>query len=512
MVGEVAVQALSTTVPMSSPLGSSNGNTIAGLSTEEPMLEYKEKQHIDSLNLSTNDEHTSFILVFDFPDISNANIQHAADHIKESLDIALRRFPLSTTDKLVSHKHVHHTNSASIPQETFEVSVCKTALSTASFQQLCSRGVLVTYLEEPIDSASKPRSDDDRVPACQLRTTFVRARGLFLTFRFPDARVDDASIHQFLRTFAAATRGELGRLSSDVLPKREAWVELDGGVAQKAHFPERDFDDGKPASMGSPQTVNRIFAISAEKVRGLQQAVERHIRFGQYAERIYPIDCLSALLWSTVLGARRRRLPLDTLTRFAMTVDARSEPGRPLSESSFGNVSVLAMAQSTVGDLLGVSSMSDGSEAMPSLYTGCLAQAALAIRRAVNAVDPDYAQQQLSTPAPVEDAREARDAITRALDMPNTGVRVRSQATLGADLKFGIPGIGGDGTPRWIRKPWISSEGDVVILPRRGGTEGDANWEFVVALEKDDMGCLVCLLERGWCTPPEELGGPELRA
>ncbi|KAI1085274.1 hypothetical protein F5B20DRAFT_590040 [Whalleya microplaca] len=414
----------------------------------------------------------------------------------------LRQFPM-LTDDLVLNEDAQHANSALLPPKAkespdiltrnFEVSVYETAFDTTSFERLCSRGVLGASLEESGGQRNKPRRDGDWIPTYAPRVTFVRNGGLFLEFKFPDVRVDDTPIFLLLRPFAAATRGEIDR--GDIAPDPTIRLQLDS-VDQKARYAECDPFTRIPPPVNSDQIPNRVFTVPTKRRPG---------RCSRSCRGTSGLDSIQS---------KSPPLTVCTITKFAMTVDTRSELEHTFSESPVGNLSVLAVVRSTVGELLGispvVSSMISGNATMPGLYTGSLAKAALAIHRAANAVHATYARQGPSTLALPENPQEAREVISRELNLPTTGVRASFQAMFGADLKFGIPGIGEDGTPRWVRKPWISSEGEVVILPRKGGIEGDANWEFAVALGKEDMRRLESILER--TTLVEQLGSPELQA
>jgi len=72
---------------------------------------------------------------------------------------------------------------------------------------------------------------------------------------------------------------------------------------------------------------------------------------------------------------------------------------------------------------------------------------------------------------------------------------VTSWQHLGADWVWNIPGTGGDGKARALRKPSYKSEGGIRILPRMKG--GNRDYEVLVCLEEGEMERMVRSLEEG---------------
>lgn len=126
---------------------------------------------------------------------------------------------------------------------------------------------------------------------------------------------------------------------------------------------------------------------------------------------------------------------------------------------------------------------SAGHLAMPDATMEEIADKALEIRTQLEEVDREYILQRLAVLSSLEKPTKASIAAQRACKATVGGIKFGSLVGFGADIDFGIPGTA-EGRPRWCRKPWMHDEGMINILPRRGGTGGDAPWEILVCLPK----------------------------
>ena len=108
------------------------------------------------------------------------------------------------------------------------------------------------------------------------------------------------------------------------------------------------------------------------------------------------------------------------------------------------------------------------------------------MRQAVKGVDNVYVDERLKTFSTLSDPTEVSKAYTRAMDTSNTGIDFSSWRDQGAGIEFGIPGTATSSVGFW-RKTWSPNDGAYNILPRKGGSKGDADWEISLGLSVTDM-------------------------
>ncbi|KAH6624057.1 hypothetical protein B0J18DRAFT_427172 [Chaetomium sp. MPI-SDFR-AT-0129] len=285
--------------------------------------------------------------------------------------------------------------------------------------------------------------------------------------------------------------------------------------------------------------IAKIFAIGAGTLRTLHFKVIREL------QRLYGLeptlgvsrtDVLCALVWIYVMRARAHngRVEATDLTRFATAVDVRRRlPADdilgPYPQSYLGNMFLRALADMSVGAMIDWAPDDSAEDQKPSegiqptvepsgenrklrkVRPAQLVDAAMAIRAALKKLcERDTLEKHiaLATQATTDDDPVAvkdddqqqppRDKITwpevdaavrRAIARHHTGLDASVGVTLGADVEYTIPGVcGGKPTkPSWMRRAYVAFDGAMTILPRQGGTKGDADWEVWLALRREDM-------------------------
>jgi hypothetical protein len=204
--------------------------------------------------------------------------------------------------------------------------------------------------------------------------------------------------------------------------------------------------------------------------------------------------------------------PVDT-THFATAVSVRGRlggvvagdddggddgDGNLFGEGYLGNMWVRALAGVTVGGLV------RDVEMRGPVTVEQVAEAAWCIRRAVmELLKPEVLRGHLALAARATDLEgvvapgegekvawpEVDTAVRRCIARHHTGLDVSVGVGLGADVEFEIPGVnGGEKTkPTWVRRAYVANDGSMNLVPRRGITKGDRDWEIWLALRREDM-------------------------
>lgn len=236
-------------------------------------------------------------------------------------------------------------------------------------------------------------------------------------------------------------------------------------------FPEYDFSSNDPTPLPNPATA-RILTFQATKLKQLKAAVTARLSALGFQHHISTADCLGGLIWTSIARARQPRLSNDAILSYAIAVDIRSKTEPPLPPSYFGNAVVHALAVADLAELVTPSG--------PAIDMDTIALAASRIRTALESVDDAYVHKRLALYAQVSDPTVIVQAFKRAIDMPNTGLDFSDWREQGADIEFSCEA-------NWVRKTWSANEGAVNFLPRRGGREGQADSEVLLALSGEDM-------------------------
>ena len=108
------------------------------------------------------------------------------------------------------------------------------------------------------------------------------------------------------------------------------------------------------------------------------------------------------------------------------------------------------------------------------------------MRQAVQDLNDAYVDERLKMFSMLADPADTSRAYTQAIDATHTGIDFSSWRDQGANCEFNIPGLARPTIDFW-RKAWSPNEGAYNILPRKGGSKGEANWEVSLGLSVIDM-------------------------
>ena len=252
-----------------------------------------------------------------------------------------------------------------------------------------------------------------------------------------------------------------------------------------------DFDENVKLPSQS-ECDSEMITISAQTVTDLKHRVSKWLKdLGLRDAWVSTIDCLSALLHVYIIRARGlHRAGSGGPAMFTTSVSIRDRLGDTLKHTDFGNLFT------TVSCRIDAPAFMSSTEQRPAALKH-ISAFAYRLREAIRQVDKNYIIPRLQVLSKLEGPLSACSASFRACMPRKFGVRMGSLVTFGADLDFGIPGTAGDGRPRWCRKPWMTAEGSINILPRRGGTQGDADWEILICLPREQMANLLLEWELG---------------
>lgn len=334
-------------------------------------------------------------------------------------------------------------------------------------------------------------SSTETWPAFAVQANFIEG-GLLLCFAFHHTVADGGSFTAFIKEFASDGRSR-ARVDSvielDLHTKRRLPYScgLSKSVRALQSFPEYDSSRVplRPQSIGPITT--RILTFPAETVRKLETAVNAQIKITHGCTAwASNVACLSSLIWVAVVRARRLRLSTMDIAKIGVAVNFRPVISPKLSDDYFGNAVVHTNAAARVFELVVDSMAAKIRDVRSSISISAVALAAHRMRQAVSTVNHTYVTERLQTFAALSYPQEVSEAYARALDTSHTGIDFSSWRDQGADLDFNIPGTATSKVDYW-RKAWSPNEGAYNILPRKGGSKGEADWEVSLGLSVVDM-------------------------
>ncbi|KAK7517771.1 transferase family-domain-containing protein [Phyllosticta citriasiana] len=355
------------------------------------------------------------------------------------------------------------------------------------YEKLHIRGMPQSELNtETFSSLPKNPRRGEKRPVFGFQVNFVDG-GLILCFTFSHKVLDGVSKNAVYEEFGRSMRLNPLEFSLDLPIKPRAVVPVSGQKSPAGTHACIEYDYGEPPTLSNRPATGRIFIFDAQCIAELKDAVMEHLRATDSSVWVSTCDCLCALLWTSVMNVRSRRLSPSTTVKFAQSVDARGKFTPPLPADYFGNAFLQPFATAQLGELVSTSVPECLEEHRSGVSTvAVIANAALNIRNTVQAVDKAFTQQRLDLWSSLQDPSSTLHAFWRALDMAEAGIFLSSWVSFGADVDFGIPGTT-TGRAQWIRKTRSASEGACNILPRKLGTKGDADWEVLVQLRIEDM-------------------------
>lgn len=478
------------------------------------------------------------LFCFPFPDPCRQ--QEAEHRIQQALSATILKWPFITGRVCPADDGEQH-NAVQVCYETPALAAFQDHILTvnnltaedlgSTYEELAEADMPPSALKMELLSTvpewPKPRG---AYPALAVQANFIQG-GLIICFAFHHAVADGGSFIQFIKAFAEATTSPVNPDAAVQcsVPTRIAYINApDNEVRALRSFPEYNASDVVARSILRPtkngfiikpllelisrltrkvwpydpyptgleprQITTRILTFDAETIQGLHCSINGLLKdFQDPPHWASPIACLSSLIWVAVVRARQNRLNPDDKAKIGIAVDARPSLELP---NYFGNAVVHTNAIAPVSELL------PGENANPRTRCGldidALARAAQHMRRATEGVTKKYVNDRLTTFSALADPTELPAIYGQAMDTSHTGIDFSSWIAQGADLEFGIPGIGTSTVAFW-RKAWSPNEGAYNILPRKGGSKGNANWEVSIGLSVEDME-KVCqqLQEGGW--------------
>lgn len=258
-------------------------------------------------------------------------------------------------------------------------------------------------------------------------------------------------------------------------------------------FPELDFDETKKVYPYPQSYRSRLIKFSAKVLMGLKDECLAYLLQALDVDDVYlsTTDVLSSLMWVSLLRARHagfNAADYNQTAPFATTIDWRlRDSDGVVPPDYFGNASsneaVITLNLRNIIHPETTQCQGNGAARLALARSGTIATCADQIRQTLLRVQPDTIEDRLALYVTFERPQDVPIASRRALRTHKQGVRVGSLADHGADIDFRIPGTGGggDGRPRFVRKPWAMENGLVNILPRR--RDSDDDWVVLVGAD-----------------------------
>nr|POF05875.1 o-acetyltransferase anaat [Quercus suber] len=380
-----------------------------------------------------------------------------------------------------------------------------------SYQQLCDRSMppssMFNELLYPPPHIPEP---GDVCAVFGLNANYIKG-GMLLCFNFHHCVFDGTSCVKLIREFARIMRRDeeipgISMLEADIIDARKTFEEAYSSSASPRSvdsFPEYSVNNLQTAKRGEAFDVTkRVITFSSTVIEQLKATVNK--AYGQEKGILSKQACLAALVWVVVMRARAVDLDPSGTAKLGIAVDFRPRMKNMIPPTFVGNAIVHTVAHAQVGKLavqhlfsrdIVLGRPKDAECTIKAILTG-----ALEIRDAVDTITQDTVRDRLQLFATIHDPAELHNNYAKALDLPGYGLDFSSWKDQCADLDFGIEGASSK-SPDYVRMTWLASEGALNILPRRSGSDGDANWEVLLGLrEKDWVGVQDDLLLGGWAT------------
>lgn len=378
-----------------------------------------------------------------------------------------------------------------------------------SYQDLCDRGMPPSHLRnEFLYPPPHIPTASDFCAVFSLFANFIDG-GLMLCFNFHHTVFDGTSCVKLIKEFARIMRGDpeipgISMLEVDINSARKEFGELYASTAGPPTFdafPEYVVNKSQLSNRKPGCDVTKhVLSFSSTTVEQLKAVI--NCFYGEEKGILSKQGCLAALIWVVVMRARAHALDGTGMAKLGIAVDFRPRMNNVIPATFMGNAIVHTVASLEV-DKLAVSCLSDKDsffddpdEARDTV--DAILTAALCIRDAVDVISQDSVLNRLNLFATIRDPTELPRNYTENLDLSGYGLDFSSWKDQCADLDFGIKGAATK-CPDFVRMTWLASEGALNILPRRGGSDGDADWEVLLGLREDDwVGVMADLLLGGW--------------
>ncbi|KAK5657554.1 hypothetical protein OQA88_3127 [Cercophora sp. LCS_1] len=443
-------------------------------------------------------------LILGFKHTNTASDHQAAiEFLKGRLNHVLTKYPF-LSGVFINGSEAHHPRViystdprrsilAVLASDVFTVQIWDDNTFPYTYQDLTTRnGLPVAMDKSTLCLLPSVEGPDVAVPPATLKINFIPG-GLLLGLSLHHGLLDGGSVVSFLAAFtspAPASPGSSLHLTSLKIFKISAAQKISAtlpSLPTALSLPEYAALPDPPVPGPQAPGTAKIFTLSSSLVNNLHPMGRAHVRnlHGDSAF-ISVSDHLQALTWVHTIRVRLAlgKVHRSETTTFATAVDIRRKMG--LDNAYMGNMFMRVLAQTTVDQLVGATSVSPPYDKA--------AEAAWLIRQAITTLDAnDMLERHVSVAAASVDPDQkwkpptVDRAVRHAVDRGRTGVDASVWTTLGGDMDFGIPGVQGDGKPDFVRKCWSPFPGAMNILPRKGVTRGEADWELLLALSVDEM-------------------------
>ncbi|KAI1812891.1 transferase family-domain-containing protein [Poronia punctata] len=309
-------------------------------------------------------------------------------------------------------------------------------------------------------------SPGERLPVVDFQANFIQG-GLLLTGAFHHVFGDATAYYTYLETWAEECRriqGETGarnEIPDAFFTDREKHMKPSGrNPGRVEDHPEilvlPFTPDSAPPKMLSLEHVGQVFRLSAEQLTALKaDASPANASTPSEQKWVSTNDALSALMWRSVMNAQFSSDDIDddAISIFNIAVDSRSRADPPVHARTLGNWLGWVAPTLAIRKML-----SPGKES--------LADAAVAIRKAVLQLTNQYVDDMGALIAKAEDMR--RIVATAFVDVPGRNCVQTSWYNLGI---YGLDwGKTLGGAIQMLRSPEIGViNGGSLVLPALPG-------------------------------------------
>ncbi|KIW52868.1 hypothetical protein PV05_08481 [Exophiala xenobiotica] len=359
-----------------------------------------------------------------------------------------------------------------------------------SYEELNEKGLPPSLIKPELVSALAESADEERAPVFRVQANVVEGGlivSLYLHHCISDGTgvgllisgsvlKDHSRFERHLDGQGYQTPSLSMRLDTFAHQKSVVRQELSYSCPNQINDRELQCKTFKPASEvnGCARIQGRgcVISIPLAGLAKLKEALEAHAGDSFISQN----DALQALLWHSMTRARIPSLSADASvkeSKLLMPVNIRNKLKKPLSEFYFGAAIDFASAK------------------MPLLHLDCssdtaLATSALAIRRAIAAVNEPYIRQAIALARYADPNTDVRDLQASNMDRSKgADMYVTSWEKLPcyeATFEMGL------GPPDWVRKPWSRDPGSCIVLPQ---DERKDYLEVVIQMTEDDMARLL---------------------
>ncbi|KAK6088128.1 hypothetical protein SCUP234_01194 [Seiridium cupressi] len=478
---------------------SRNGKGKAKAETEEElMFQFAQRlrlvHNLSAFDQSVSREYVRYMFLFDFPVVSQITVEHATAAVRRGLEVAFTHYPFltgmlgpadPTTCDRVLLRYGDTEVMRQIRDEIFKVRIQTHNPLIGDYERLCRVGMPTSCLAMEDYCATKPDWKLPRwIPVLALQMNFLDDSGLILCLAIQNSVGDTTSIDFFLNIFATGIRGDVTKdtvgeyhnAGIDSMFQHE--VNERASTVLSKEIAEWDLDGTRSPSQNKADS--HIMAMSATLVLQMQHRMNKCLLdLGAGPHSVSVTECIYALLLVYITRARHMSppIPSDHHVMCTTAINIRNKFGDDAMLWQFGNVLATVATVQRAGEIIS----KERAAVFQSLEY--IALVAYKIRYSNQALTRDSILDRLTILSNMKNPAEVPVAANRACLPAVSGVKFESLVNLGADINFGIPGTinaAGDRRPRGCRRPWMHDIGTINILPRKGGTEGDADWEILL--------------------------------